>query len=112
MPRKLIALEEHFSTPAIGEASPTLPSDRQDASLSLARDQVNARLLDLGENRLRAMDAAGVNVAVPSVTTPATQSVPGAEAVRLAREANDTLSFAVCMRRRRFDEVIIRTHPA
>ena len=92
---KIIALEEHFSTPAIGEANAALPPDQRDASLSLARDQVNALLLDLGENRLRAMDAAGVDVAVLSVTTPATQSLPGAEAVRLARAANDTLARAV-----------------
>ena len=92
---KIIALEEHFWTPAIGEANAALSPDRQDASLSLARDQVNAMLLDLGESRLRAMDAAGVDVAVLSVTTPATQSLPGPEAVRLAREANDTLARAV-----------------
>src|ERR1700691_4986217 len=58
------------------------------------------RLEDIGQGRVEAMDAAGIDVAILSVVTPATQALPAREAVALAREANDQATDAV------------RAHPA
>src|ERR1019366_2949225 len=47
-----------------------------------------------------AMDAAGIDVSILSVVTPATQALPARDAIALAREANDEATDAV------------RAHPA
>jgi predicted TIM-barrel fold metal-dependent hydrolase len=59
-----------------------------------------ARLEDIGQGRVEAMDAAGIDVSILSVVTPATQALPASEAVALARDANDEAADAV------------RAHPA
>ena len=92
---KIVALEEHYITPAIRDANRALPDDLRDPSADGSQDEMEAKLLDLGEVRLKRMDDTGIDVAVLSVTTPATQSLPAAQAVPLAREANDVLADAV-----------------
>src|SRR6478735_6707087 len=53
---------------------------------------IRERLLDLGELRLQAMDAAGIDKAVLALTSPGTQSLfEVEEAKRIARNANDFL---------------------
>ena len=91
---KIVALEEHFMTPAIRDANLALPPDLRDSSAGGSQEEVEAKLLDLGEKRLARMDDTGIDVAVLSVTTPATQSLPATQAVPLAREANDVLAEA------------------
>ena len=91
---KIIALEEHFLTPAIHDANGRLPPEQRDVSFNAFDRGLDAQLRELGAERLRRMDDAGVDVAVLSVTTPATQSLAAAEAVPLAREANDALADA------------------
>jgi predicted TIM-barrel fold metal-dependent hydrolase len=59
-----------------------------------------ARLEDIGQGRVEVMDAAGIDVSILSVVTPATQALPPREAVALARDANDEATEAV------------RAHPA
>ncbi len=59
-----------------------------------------ARLEDIGQGRVEAMDATGIDVSILSVVTPATQALPAREAVALARDANDQAASAV------------RAHPA
>lgn len=95
----LVALEEHFWTPAIRDALAALPGDLRDDSIDVMGDDelLQRRLLDLGEQRLADMDDAGVDVQVLSVTTPATQVLPAAQAVDLAREANEAMA-AACRR--------------
>ena len=51
--------------------------------------------MDLGEQRIQHMDATGIDVQVLPYSTPGTQSLPPAEAVPLAREANDQLAAAI-----------------
>ena len=56
---------------------------------------IRERLLDLGELRLQAMDAAGIDKAVLALTSPGTQSLHDPEeAKRIARNANDRLKDA------------------
>lgn len=53
------------------------------------------KLLDLGDGRVAAMDEAGVDLAVLSLTAPGCEQLDAAEGGRLAREANDELAAAV-----------------
>jgi hypothetical protein len=52
-------------------------------------------LLDIGDGRVAAMDAAGIDTAVLSLTAPGVEQLEGPEAVKLARESNDILGNAV-----------------
>ncbi len=89
---KIIGLEEHFHTPELMAA---LRRANDDTMLLFQDKESRNRLLDLGEGRLRQMDLIGLDRMVLSVTTPATQALPPAEAVPLARQANDRLAAAV-----------------
>jgi predicted TIM-barrel fold metal-dependent hydrolase len=87
---RVISLEDHFWTPAIAEAIGALRNPDTDPGGALAAD-----LADLGERRLAAMDAAGIDVQVISHTTPGVQHLDGDTAIPLARAANDALARAV-----------------
>jgi 5-carboxyvanillate decarboxylase len=102
----LIAVEEHFMTPALAQAAGIyLASDAaagsgwREAGAALSdenRERGGREALDLGEGRIAAMDAAGVELAVLSVSTVANlQMLDPAEGAALAREANDELAQAV-----------------
>ena len=72
---KLIAIEEHFITPEVRAALGRLEGDNRDDSMLLnGLLGVDERLGEIGEERLRLMDASGVDVQVLSLTTPATQT--------------------------------------
>jgi predicted TIM-barrel fold metal-dependent hydrolase len=94
---RVIALEEHFWTPAIAEAIGALRNP-----LAGPDSPLGANLADLGERRLAAMDAAGIDLQVISHTTPGVQHLDGDTAVPLAREANDVLAAAVAEHPDRF----------
>ena len=80
---RVIAIEEHFTTEDLiiaegaGGGGPT------------------AKLLDLGAGRIADMDAAGVDVQVISTRAPSVQNLSAADAVPLAKAANDRLAAAV-----------------
>lgn len=89
---KKIALEEHFIVPSLEdrliEGMPVVTPEAQRMLVDL--------LSDLGERRLAAMDAAGIEISVLSISGPGVQVEPdAARAVDLAREANDLLANAV-----------------
>ena len=93
---KIIAIEEHWNSTAIREALDRLPAGARDESVAFnAMGDNQARLADIGPGRIAAMDAAGIDVSILSVVTPATQALPAVEAVTLAREANDEATAAV-----------------
>lgn len=96
---KKIALEEHFITPSLKPyLLPAMP-----AVSDTARDQLLARLSDFGEQRFAAMDAAGVEISVLSVTGPGVQAeTDTAKAVKLAKEANDDLAKEVQQQPKRY----------
>jgi predicted TIM-barrel fold metal-dependent hydrolase len=58
-------------------------------------DPLVEKLLDLGKGRLDRMDAAGVDLAVISLTTPGVEQFEPALGVKLAREANDILAEGI-----------------
>ena len=98
---RVIAVEEHSWTSELRAALLDFGGDETVASLS-APTITSDRLLDVGEERLARMDAAGVDVQVLSITTPGTQPLEPAAAVPLARDANDHLFEAVRRRPDRF----------
>lgn len=95
---RVVALEEHFTVPAIASRisrdaviargfRPRRPPPSGPSPLELAPD--------LGEARLRDMDAAGITVQVLSNTGPGPDIVPGPDGEAMAREMNDHLAEAV-----------------
>src|SRR6266851_6376229 len=84
-----IALEEHFLCPGFEKYWATTVGDV--ASDVLQR--ITVRLSDFGDDRIEAMDRAGVARAVLSLAGPGVQSEPDAAvAVRMAAAANDHLA--------------------
>lgn len=91
---RVIGVEEHAWTADLRDALLKYGGDETVTRMS-NQTEISRRLLDVGEGRLARMDANGVDMEVLSVTTPGTQPLPPAEAVPLAREANDFLADAV-----------------
>ena len=93
---KIIAIEEHWNSVNIRDALDRLQGGARDESVAFNTMGDNqARLEDLGQGRIETMDAAGIDVSILSVVTPATQALPAADAISLAREANDEAADAV-----------------
>lgn len=96
---RLIGIEEHWIDARLDDALRRLSADRADLSLALNDwDGVDDRLRDLGDDRLAAMDAQGVDLQVLSVASPGTHPLNPADAVPLARDANDRIAAVVAAR--------------
>ena len=92
----VIAIEEHWTTPQLAAALQGLPEERLDASLVFNEMGDNlARLEDIGDGRIAAMDEQGVGLQIISVAPPATSPLAPADAVALSREMNDLAVEAV-----------------
>jgi gamma-resorcylate decarboxylase len=84
-----IAFEEHFNTPDFDKDIPPYVRPAQ-------MGEIRAKLLDVAEVRLHEMDAAGISYSLLSHNAPGIQAVNDPEqAVKLARETNDTLAEIV-----------------
>jgi uncharacterized protein len=101
---KIIAFEEHYTLPAIAKANPNNPRKLFEGARSDRYGDGGwppPGILDIGEGRIAAMDAAGIDVQILS-------NVPGAEAVEvplaveLATQANDAVAAAVTQHPGRF----------
>ena len=92
---KLIALEEHFVTPELKAAWSGLPSVWADDSQTLNSAEIDERIVELGEARLRSMAETGVDVQVLSPTAPGLQSLEADVAVPLARNLNDLTAATI-----------------
>ena len=91
---RIIALEEHFITPREEQNLPPGAQRGSDREKLLGFDIV-AELLNLGDTRLAAMDAAGIELQVLSHNQPGCQALDAATAIPLAREVNDLLAAEV-----------------
>ncbi len=102
---KIIALEEHFRNEAIEEAvRKHLPPGQGDIfgkALASFTSRISQER-DLGAERLRRMDAMGIDTQVLSYSSPGTQILPASEAIPLARDANDQLASAIAAHPDRF----------
>ena len=86
---RIVTLEEHFITQSFLKAT---------ASYALPNPQLEilrAKLLDLGPGRIAAMDEAGVDMQVLSLTTIGIESLEAAYATTLIHDVNDELAAAV-----------------
>ncbi len=84
-----IPLEEHFVTVDFLKATGAYGTDAPPRL-----QQMQAKLLDLGSGRIAAMDEAGLDLQVLSLTT-LVGSLPAASATAVLHDANDELGAAV-----------------
>ncbi len=88
---RVIAIEEHWTTVGIDRALRAQPAGARDESVALNdRGDISERLLDIGEQRIEEMAAAGVNLQILSIARPGTHGLPPREAVA-RRSAEDRL---------------------
>ena len=100
---KIVALEEHFATAEVLRGWKSVDPRWSDRALKLSTEGEGARrLLDLGAERLKAMDEAGIDVAVLSLTSLGVQNLNAEVAVDLALSSNDQLAAAVQTTSERF----------
>jgi len=102
---KVITLEDHFTTPMAESLRPPVSAARAHHQAEYSRRlgfDFEKGLLDLADMRLAAMDAAGIDYQVISLTAPGCQGYEAATSVRLAKDANDLLSEAVRAHPKRF----------
>jgi predicted TIM-barrel fold metal-dependent hydrolase len=106
----IIALEEHYATEALCDANADHPQlkhfllRQNEGRLRqpALRGNILQQLLELGEQRLAAMDAAGIDIQVISHTTPGPETLEVSLARRLAAEANDIAAAAIAAHPDRF----------
>ena len=102
---RVVALEEHFSVPSLARRiDPAVISRRGFRPRKAPASGPNPLdlLPEIGEQRLKAMDEAGITMQVLSNSGPGPDLVPGADGVAMAREMNDHLAAAIAARPDRF----------
>ncbi len=93
---KLIGLEEHVITDDIIAAWSRLDPAHRDGMVDrLGHGPFKGRLEEVGDARLAAMDATGLDVQVLSLTPPGVQNLDPDESVALASRSNDALAAIV-----------------
>ena len=98
---KLIAIEEHFLTPAIRAAWAASAIGEEGTAL-FDQGEMGVLLDNLGEQRLALMDESGVDVQVLSVTTPGLHNLDPEPSVVLAQQTNDLLAATIAQHPTRF----------
>jgi len=91
---RTITLEEHFTTPAF-RAGAGRHREEHAKKVGGRLAKIFEQLAEVGEGRIADMDAAGIDMQVLSLTSPGCEQLEAAEAIALAREANDFLSAAI-----------------
>jgi 2,3-dihydroxybenzoate decarboxylase len=90
----IIAIEEHYWDKELAAQFVGAEGTRDPGML--------ARLYDLGELRLKEMDAAGIDMQILSHGAPSAQKLAGPDAVALTRRVNDRLNAVVAANPKRF----------
>jgi predicted TIM-barrel fold metal-dependent hydrolase len=110
---KLIGLEEHFVTADVQAAWEKLDPKWQDVALTqTGGGDIERRLLDLGDERIAAMEETGFDVQVLSLTAPALHSLAPADAVALQTATNDLLAETVRSNPKRYQGFATLATPA
>ena len=93
---KTIGTEEHFVTDEVVAAWGRLdPAAGEDTQASVPPGEMGERLGEVGERRIAAMDEAGLDVQVISLTAPGLHNLPPDDATRLQVETNDLIAELV-----------------
>ena len=92
---RYIPCEEAFSIPEVVEEARRIAGGVPSMSTGLIAGPLLPLLLDLGDGRIRAMDEAGIDVHVLSLSSPGVQNFESATAVSLMQLANDRLAAAI-----------------
>ena len=98
---RIVALEEHFSIPALIRQIDRDAIVRRGFPVGRWKGP-DAQLADLGPGRLQDMDQTGITVQVLSASGPGADLVRGREGVALAREMNDVLARSIRENPQRF----------
>ncbi len=98
---RIITLEEHFATPGFLDGP---GQDLKNAALKFEgrATRLIEGLTDIADKRIAAMDAAGIDMQVLSLTSPGTEQLDAADAIALSREVNDFLAAGVKKNPQRF----------
>jgi len=102
---RVVALEEHFSVPAlVKRIDPAAISARgfRPRKPPVGRPSPAELAPEIGEQRIKSMDEAGITMQVLSNSGPGPDLVPGPDGVAIAREMNDHLAAAVARHPDRF----------
>jgi len=91
---KVVGLEEHYVTADVVRAWEKLDPRWQDPVVERTSG-LRQRLLEIGDRRFAAMDDAGIDVQVASLTTPGLWNLDPADAKALQVDCNDGLADAV-----------------
>ena len=97
---RTITVEEHYATAAFMDGpgrqlAALADSVREHPQVAAGYELLIKQLCDLGDGRIAAMDAAGIDVQVLSLTSPGAQQLDAAEAVTFAAATDDCLATAV-----------------
>jgi uncharacterized protein len=87
---KTITLEEHFLTETYVRAT-----EEYSVKMGMQFPDMQAKLLDLGVERIAAMDEAGIDLQVMSLVAFGLEGLSAADGTAVAREVNDELAAAV-----------------
>ncbi len=99
---RTITIEEHFLADGLREATQRNASDRGGSSNRIFAGELQAKLADLDQTRLKNMDAGGIDLQVISHAPIDIDFLPVEEVIRLARQANDQLAAAISAHPTRF----------
>jgi predicted TIM-barrel fold metal-dependent hydrolase len=91
---RTITLEEHFTSPGF-LAGPGREFTARLRSSGPWGARICELLPDLGDKRIAAMDAAGIDMQVLSLNSPGVEQAETAEQIAIARESNDFLAEAM-----------------
>ncbi|MDO9413411.1 MAG: amidohydrolase family protein [Pseudolabrys sp.] len=92
---RTIAIEEHFTTPKFLDGPGRLNKEGIQKNGGERGAKLLAQLADIGDQRIAEMDAAGLDMQVLSLNSPGVEQSDAADAIAVARDANDVLAAAV-----------------
>jgi uncharacterized protein len=92
---RIVTLEEHFFVPPLITSTKGL-------DIKWLPPKLTDMLADLGDGRLRDMDASGITIQVISATMPGADLLEAEEGIRFAKATNDRLAEAVRRHPNRF----------
>ena len=92
---KTIGVEEHFVTDEVITAWNGMDPSDPESWNGAPEGEIRDRLVEVGERRLAAMDAAGLDVQVISLTAPGLHSLPATAARDLQTRTNDRIAEVV-----------------